>query len=155
MTYLKLIILSLLLSSCALYNPVQVTSNKLGNVRTKACTDYVLGFHAGGDNLISSAAKNAQIETISTVDTSIEGFFPFSFKRCVYITGQSSKDFQAFTELSPVQDKESVVKPIKTQSPSPKDTKQTYRQKVIKAHEYCKPYNGSEYDQCIDEFVGQ
>jgi hypothetical protein len=82
---LLVISLPLLLTSCA--SPITATSNKVGDVEGKACSRNILFFiPLSLDATIYSAAKDAGISEISTVDQTAfyTGFYN---QRCTIVHG--------------------------------------------------------------------
>ena len=84
-----LLIAMLTLSSCSLTAPHSYCSNntKVGNKRGKACSRHVLGIHIGGKAHVYNAARGAKISKIGVIDEQYSGFFPFYYKKCVYVSG--------------------------------------------------------------------
>jgi len=80
--------LAFLVSSCGTFRPHMATTHPVGPKVGKACANYVLPFHLGGENTILAAAKKGKIRNISTIDTSLDGFYPIYYKRCTTITGK-------------------------------------------------------------------
>lgn len=77
------------LASCGHFYPVQVTDMKIGPKKGIACSNYIMGFHTGGESHVLEAAKDGDIKNISTVDYSQwKGFFPFSYQNCTTVTGK-------------------------------------------------------------------
>lgn len=64
------------MTSCKLTMPVAISSNPVGNKVGSAKTTAILGFFFdGGDASILTAAKNAKISKISTVDFKVDHKF--------------------------------------------------------------------------------
>lgn len=62
------LLLMLLVTSCSTYRPITATSNKLGSAEGEACARSFFFIPFSSDNTIYTAAKNGDIEKISTVD---------------------------------------------------------------------------------------
>ena len=79
--------LACIVSSCSVTLPVCATSNPVGSKVGEATAMNFLGFWVKGDASIATAAKNAGIKTISTVDMKYDlGFFSRSY--ITIVTGE-------------------------------------------------------------------
>lgn len=82
---LLLTVLGTLFVSCA--SPITATSNKVGDLKGKACSRNILFIiPLGLDNSIHSAAKDAGVSEISTVDS--ESFYSGIYNQnCTIVHG--------------------------------------------------------------------
>lgn len=87
MAIIKMIILGALLCSCSVMNTSGVTANKLGTKKGESCASYVLGFAAGGDSFVHTAARNGRIKKISTYHQAINGLYPLYYQICTTVSG--------------------------------------------------------------------
>jgi len=67
--FLAIITLAFLSTSCTHYGPITATDNKIGTVKGQSCASNILYLiPLSDDATIFTAAKNAKLSTISTVD---------------------------------------------------------------------------------------
>ncbi|MXV35166.1 MULTISPECIES: TRL-like family protein [unclassified Saccharibacter] len=68
--------------------PISATSQPTGLKNGHACSTSVLGLINKGDASIATAKRSADINTVSSVDYSTNGFYPFFGKTCVHVNGR-------------------------------------------------------------------
>lgn len=86
---ISLIVMSslLFLASCSSAGPITATSNKIGSIKGESCKRNILFIiPLASDNSIHTAAKNAELSLISTVDS--ESFTSLIYNsRCTVVYG--------------------------------------------------------------------
>ncbi len=68
--------------------PITATNNTAISKTGVSCAENILGLSASGDASILTAARNANITRVTTVDYSTDGIYPFYGKTCVIVTGE-------------------------------------------------------------------